>query len=101
MPRAVRNHIRVFTPDGDGLAGGEVLVDSSEGSLDGIRFDTRGYLWLTAGKGVYCYSPDGTALGHIGLPEHTSNLTFGGAKKNRLFVTASSSLYSIMLTIEG
>lgn len=96
-----RDHIRVFTPNEDGLAGGDVLIDSPEGSLDGIRLDTRGYLWLTAGKSVYCYSPDGTPLGSIALPERTSNLSFGGAKRNRLFVTASSSLYSIMLTVQG
>lgn len=91
----------MFTPVEDGLTGGDVVIDSPEGSLDGIRFDTRGFLWLTAGESVYCYSTDGTPLGRIALPERTSNLTFGGAKRNRLFVTASCSLYSIMLTVQG
>ena len=74
------------------------LVDREDlGSLSGVRRPRLN----RPGFGVYCYAPDGTPIGRIALPEHTSSLTFGGAKRNRLFVTASRSLYSIMLTVEG
>ena len=51
--------------------------------------------------GVHCYAPDGTLLGRIHLPETCSNLVFGGVKKNRLFITASRSLYSVYVEALG
>ena len=51
--------------------------------------------------GVHCYAPDGTLIGQIHLPEGCSNLCFGGPKRNRLFMTASSSLYAIELNTQG
>ena len=50
---------------------------------------------------MHCYSPDGTLLGQIHLPEGCANLCFGGPKKNRLFMTATSSLYSVYLEAQG
>ena len=51
--------------------------------------------------GVHCYAPDGTLLGQIHLPEGCANLCFGGPKKNRLFITATSSLYSVYVEAQG
>ena len=51
--------------------------------------------------GVHCYNPDGTLLGQIHLPESCANLCFGGPKKNRLFMTATSSLYSVYVEAQG
>jgi gluconolactonase len=50
---------------------------------------------------VHCYSPGGDLLGQIHLPETCANLCFGGVKKNRLFITASRSLYSVYLEAQG
>jgi gluconolactonase len=50
---------------------------------------------------VHCFAPDGTLLGKIKVPQTVSNLTFGGPKKNRLFITASQSVYSIYTTTNG
>jgi gluconolactonase len=96
------NHIRVFDMGVDGsLAGGQVFAEGGDGVFDGIRLDDAGRLWTAAGQGVRCYDPDGTLIGRLRLPETASNLVFGGAKRNRLFVTATTSVYSIMLTVNG
>ncbi|WP_410572618.1 SMP-30/gluconolactonase/LRE family protein, partial [Bacillus sp. SIMBA_031] len=51
--------------------------------------------------GVHCFAPDGTLLGKILVPQTVSNICFGGIKKNRLFITATQSLYSIYTTVNG
>lgn len=96
-----KNQIRRFTVDGSNLTGGAVIVETDHGGLDGIRVDTRNTLWAAAPDGIRNYATDGTLLGKIHLPEPASNLTFGGLKRNRLFVTATRSLYSILLNING
>ena len=96
-----KGHIRRFDHTASGLSGGEVLIEADQGSFDGIRFDTRNTIWAAAIDGVHNYAIDGTLLGKIYLPEEASNLTFGGPKRNRLFVTATRSLYSILLNVNG
>jgi gluconolactonase len=82
------------------LAGG-----SGPGGSDRIRTDRDGNVRSAAGGGcfggVHCYSPGGDLLGQIHLPEKCANLCFGGVKKNRLFITASRSLYSVYLEAQG
>jgi gluconolactonase len=95
------NHIRRFEVNGGGLSGGEVFATCGTGVFDGLRLDTAGRIWAAAGDGVQVYHPDGALLGKLLVPEVVSNLCFGGAKRNRLFVTASTSVYSIMLTVNG
>lgn len=92
-------HIRRFEvkPDGRGLAGGEVFATSTAGLFDGFRIDVHGNLWSSAGDGVHCYGSDGTLLGKIRLPEAAANVCFGGAKLNRLFICATTSLYAVYL----
>jgi gluconolactonase len=96
------NHIRVFTVTADGgLTGSRVFAENSAGWFDGIRLDTRGRVWAAAGDGVHCFDPDGTLIGKLRLPEPAANLVFGGLKRNRLFVSASTSLYSLLLNVNG
>jgi gluconolactonase len=79
----------------------------SPGSSDGIRCDTDGNVWSAAGwggadfNGVHVFAPDGKLIGKIHLPEMCANLCFGGAKKNRLFMAASQSLYAVYVNAEG
>ena len=99
-------NIRVFSVENGQLSAGRVFVQMSPGGSDGIRTDRDGNLWAAAGggagfDGVHCYAPDGALLGKIHLPEVCSNLCFGGAKKNRLFMTASQSLYSVYVEALG
>lgn len=96
------HHIRAFDVAADGsLSGGRVFADVEPGLPDGFRLDTDGNLWTSAADGVHCYAPDGTILGKIKIPEVVANLTFGGPRKNRLFITATSSLYAVYVAATG
>ncbi len=95
-------HIRAFSVHPDGtLKGGEVFAECESGVFDGFRLDTQGRIWTSALEGVHCYHPDGTLLGKIFIPEPVSNVCFGGPKNNRLFVTASTSVYTVLLPTTG
>ncbi|WP_026614896.1 SMP-30/gluconolactonase/LRE family protein [Ensifer aridi] len=94
-------HIRAFDVASGGLANGRVFATIDNGIPDGIRTDMAGNLWSSAGDGVHCFAPDGTLLGKILVPQTVANLTFGGPRRNRLFITATTSLYSIYVTATG
>jgi gluconolactonase len=66
-----------------------------DGAYDGLRCDTHGNVWAATSGGVHCCTPDGTHIGTIPIPELVSNVCFGGRKRNRLFITAQTSLYAI------
>ena len=93
--------------DGVRLANKRLFVNMAPGSSDGIRCDVDGNVWSAAGwgpedyNGVHVFAPDGTLIGKIHLPEACANLSFGGAKKNRLFMTASQSLYAVYVDTQG
>jgi gluconolactonase len=95
-------HIRVFTVDENGgLRGGDVFATCTNGFFDGFRLDEAGRIWTSAWDGVHCYDSDGTLIGKILVPEEVANVTFGGIKRNRLYICATTSLYAIMLPING
>lgn len=77
------------------------------GGTDGLRADIDGNIWASAGwagdgfDGVHIFAPDGQRIGQILLPETCSNICFGGAKRNRLFITASQSLYAVYVETQG
>jgi gluconolactonase len=83
-----------------------VFFDASPGYVKGIRCDTEGNVWagFSGGKdqdGVAVFAPDGTLIGRILLRERCANLCFGGLKRNRLFMAASQSLYSLCVEAQG
>jgi len=101
-------HIRVFEVDGGKrLRGGRIFAPMRPAFSDGLRVDVAGNVWTSAGwvgsgsDGVHCLSPEGELLGRILLPEVCANLCFGGPNKNRLFMTASTSLYSLYVNTRG
>ncbi|MFB2552819.1 SMP-30/gluconolactonase/LRE family protein [Ensifer soli] len=95
-------HIRVFdVVDGRRLENGRVFADVDTGLPDGMRVDVEGNVWTSAGDGVHCFAPDGTLLGKILVPQTVANLTFGGPRRNRLFIAATRSLYSVFLAVSG
>ena len=95
-------HIRVFdVVDGRSLTNGRVFCEVEAGIPDGLRVDVHGNVWTSGGFAVHCFAPDGTLLGRINVPERVANLTFGGIRGNRLFITATTSLYSIYLANRG
>ncbi len=95
-------HIRAFeVVDGRRLARGGVFAVVEPGCSDGFRCDHLGNVWTSAGDGVHCYAPDGALLGKVLVPEPVSNVCFGGPNRNRLFITATTSLYAVFLGVRG
>ncbi len=93
---------------GKSLANRRVLIDAGpKGTPDGFRVDTDGNLWCGWGMGeegldgVHVFNPAGKLIGRIDLPERCANLCFGGVHRNRLFMAASTSLYSLYLNTQG
>jgi gluconolactonase len=111
-PKAPRN-IKVWdVVDGRRLRNGRQFVSMElagvgAGLADGIRADTDGNIWASAGwvgagyDGVHIFAPDGVRIGQILLPEICSNVCFGGVKRNRLFMTGSQSLYAVYVEAQG
>lgn len=115
-PEAPKN-IKVWDVDGQTLKNGREFAsmklrmpDGTEkaGVADGIRCDTEGNIWASAGwvgggyDGVHIFAAeDGKRIGQIVLPEICSNLCFGGSKRNRLFMTASTSIYAVYVETRG
>ncbi len=96
------HHIRAFDVDGASrLSNGRVFADVSPGASDGFRIDTDGNVWTSAGDGVHCYSAAGELLGKVLIPEVVANVTFGGPRRNRLFITATTSLYAVYVGCNG
>jgi gluconolactonase len=94
-------HIRLFDVRDNKLSGGEIFAACTNGTFDGFRLDDTGRVWTSAGDGVHCLDPDGTLIGKIKLPEVAANLVFGEPKRNRLFVAATTSVYSLRLNVNG
>ena len=94
--------IRAFDVAADGtLSGGQEFARVSHGYCDGMAVDEDGRLWSSAADGIHCLSPGGAPLGRIRVPERVSNLAFGGPLGNRLFATASTSLYALSVNVRG
>jgi gluconolactonase len=95
-------HIRVFDVSADGkLTGGNIFHSINPGMADGFRLDSEGNVWSSAADGVHCISPSGDLLGKILVPELVSNVCFGGHAKQQLFMTATTSVYAVVLNREG
>jgi gluconolactonase len=106
--RASPRKVRVFdVQDGTRLTNNRVFIDAGPGSPDGFRVDVDGNLWCGWGMGepeldgVRVFNPAGEPIGHIRLPERCANLCFGGRYRNRLFMAASHSLYSLYVNTQG
>ncbi|KAA5925103.1 SMP-30/gluconolactonase/LRE family protein [Achromobacter xylosoxidans] len=96
------------------LSGKRKFIDAQgPGAIDGIKCDEHGNLWCGWGSngaadakpeeldGVMVFNPGGKPIGHIRLPERCANLCFGGAKRNRLFMASSHSLYALYVETRG
>jgi len=96
----IDNKLRNQTPFTDMQLGGK------PGIADGIRSDVDGNIWAGASggagyDGVHVFSSAGQRIGMILLPEICANICFGGTKRNRLFMAASQSLYSVYVGTQG
>ncbi|KKB83875.1 gluconolactonase [Devosia limi DSM 17137] len=95
------SHIRAFAVDGKRLSQPRVFADIDHGLPDGFRLDAAGNVWTSTGIGVNVYNSAGALLGRIRTGDKTSNVTFGGPGRNRLYITASKCLYSIPVLATG
>ncbi|RVA17491.1 SMP-30/gluconolactonase/LRE family protein, partial [Mesorhizobium sp. M7A.F.Ca.CA.004.11.2.1] len=93
LPRAIKTYD--VAADGRSLRSRGTLAECEAGFFDGFRVDRNGNIWASSADAVRVYAPDGTLIGRIPVPEIVSNLCFGGPKRNRLYITAQTSLYSI------
>ena len=93
--------IRVYDVTETGAENSRHFHTIDNGKSDGFRLDDEGNIWSSAGDGVHCVSPEGKLLGKIHVPELVSNVCFGGRAKHRLFITATTSVYSIVLNRQG
>jgi gluconolactonase len=93
LPRAI--HAYDITPDGRGVGAARTFAVCDAGFFDGLRVDRDGNVWTSSADAVRVYTQDGTLIGRIKIPEIVSNLCFGGPKRNRLYITAQTSLYAI------
>jgi gluconolactonase len=93
LPRAI--HAYDITPDGRGVGAARTLAVCDAGFFDGFRVDRDGNVWTSSADAVRVHTQDGTLIGRIKIPEIVSNLCFGGPKRNRLYITAQTSLYAI------
>ena len=98
--------IKVFEVDGKSLRKGRSFakLDSQAygpAAADGIRCDVDGNVWAGARPGVQIVAPNGNPIGVIRLPENCANVCFGGTKRNRLYMTASQSLYAVYVNTQG
>jgi gluconolactonase len=102
--------IQVFdvTDNGTKLANKRPFINAEPGGTpDGFRVDTDGNLWCGWGMGnaqqdgVKVFDNTGKPIGFIALPERCANVAFGGVKRNRLFMAASHSVYSLYVNAQG
>jgi gluconolactonase len=101
-----QRNIRVYdvAPNGsltNGRIFGEEPGEKNEGVPDGIKVDREGNLFVTGPKGIWVWSPDGTHLGTIAMPEQPANLTWGGADLSTLYITATTSVYKLQTETHG
>jgi gluconolactonase len=93
LPRTM--HAYDVIADGASVGNPRTFATCEDGGYDGLRCDSAGNIWTSAGRNVFCYAPDGTHIGTIPIGELVANVCFGGPKRNRLYICAQTSLYAI------
>jgi gluconolactonase len=99
--------IQAFDVEGGRLSNQRTFHDFADCGPDGFRVDVDGNVWAAtawggpAVDGVRVLDPGGAPIGAIHLPEGAANVCFGGVKRNRLFITASQSLYALYVNTQG
>lgn len=83
------------------LSDGEIFAVIEPWVPDGMRVDTQGNLYTTAGDGVQVFTPGGAMLGKILTPKVAANCTFGGADNRTLYITATDTVWAVDLAATG
>lgn len=93
-------HIRAFDLAEDASVSNDRVLCDLPGP-DGIKVDTEGNIWATAGDGVRVIRPDGTLVETIEFPGAPANCGFCGPDGKTLFVTARTGIYKVGISIPG
>jgi gluconolactonase len=99
--------IWIYDLDGKTMKNGKRFIQldvpgtGAPSAADGIRCDIEGNIWAGAAPGVQIVTPNAERIGMIRLPETCANVCFGGRARNRLFMAASQSLYSVYVNTQG
>ena len=99
--------ITIWDVDGKAISNGKRFVQldipgtGAPSAADGIRCDVDGNVWAGARPGVQVIAPNAERIGMIRMPETCANICFGGAKRNRLFMAGSQSLYAVYVETTG
>lgn len=99
-PGEGNHHIVAFDVKGHALENMRILATVNPGLPDGFRVHDNGWIYTSSEDSVQVFTPEGSLLGRIPVPEKVGNLTFGGPKGNHLYIAASTSLYLIVLNTE-
>lgn len=94
-------HIRAFDVESGKLRNSREFAIIDNGVPDGFRVDIDGWIWSSAGDGVHVFDTEGVRVGKIRTEQTVSNVAFGNAKRNRLYITATTSLYAIYVSTTG
>ena len=86
---------------GSAVVNPTVFTVIEPGVPDGFRCDENGNLFVSAGDGIQVFNPAGDLLGKILTPEVAANCSFRMSDKQRLFIGATSALWSIDLNTKG
>ena len=94
-------HLYSYDLDDNKVSNKKLIYDFKPFFSDGFRCDIDGNIWTSAGKAIKCFDINLNLIGQIKIPELVSNLEFGGTEGNILYITATTSLYSIELNQQG
>ncbi|NMP25554.1 SMP-30/gluconolactonase/LRE family protein [Rahnella sp. SAP-1] len=98
FPTLGRRELRVFPVNGRTLGAGQFFAEVAPGIPDGFCVDPQGNIFCSCDDGVIIFNPQGQQIGKIPVPERVSNCTLGGEQGDELYITATTSLYRILLS---
>jgi len=67
---------------------------------DGMTIDNKGNVYLTSDM-IYVYNSMGKLVEKIEIPQRPANVCFGGKKRNILFITARTGVYTLKMKVKG
>ncbi|CAI1922723.1 SMP-30/gluconolactonase/LRE family protein [Serratia nevei] len=101
FPTLGRRELRVYAVNGRELEAGRRFATVEPGFPDGFCVDRVGNLFCSCADGVLVFDPEGRQIEKISVPERVSNCTFGGPNGDELYITATTSLYRMVLNTRG
>ncbi len=101
----IRQHIRVFDVTPDGLLVNSRLFTQLEGTApgvaDGMKVDSDGHIYSCGPGGIHIFNSNGACLGVVATPELAANFVFGDDDLCTLYITATTTLYSLRVRVQG